>query len=214
MHCECECVAVLLRDLWWMAWKDSSSVLQNKVYTFIPLSVSVYGSIHLVGFMQCTNKQPVPCVLAEFVHVCSNNWEGQRWTNWFVAVSKIIEQFLSLMFMACCWLKHTLTHSHTHSKVYWEQAVRSNRPQTMKCWTDHINLSQEKYYFPPPPISHPHMLEKVGARVRVCVRARQCFATCVCFDACMCVTVCSEPDSGKKIHFQLVSNLPWVPHKA
>ena len=60
--------------------------------------------------MQCTNKQPVPRVPAEFVHVRSNNWEGQRWSNWFVAVAKIIEQFLSLMLVVCCWLTHTHTH--------------------------------------------------------------------------------------------------------
>lgn len=68
--------------------------------------------------MQCTNKQPVPRVLAEFVRVHSNNWEGQRWTNWFVAVAKIIEQFLSLMLTVRCWLAHTGAHAHadTHRR--------------------------------------------------------------------------------------------------
>lgn len=79
----------------------------------------------------------------------------QRWTNWFVAVAKIIEQFLSFNAHVVL-LTRTGKHTHSGGQVCWEQAVHSNRPQTMKCRTDHINLSQEKYYFSPPPSSPTH----------------------------------------------------------
>ena len=130
----------------------------------IPLSVEVEGSIHLASLMQCTNRQTVPCVLAEFVHARSNNWAGQRWTNWFVAVAKIIEQFLSLMLVVCCWLTHTLWHTHTHT-LRWRGLLRTGCSLKSSSNNEapnrsHQSLSREILVTPTFLPPHPHMLEE------------------------------------------------------
>ena len=113
--------------------------------------------------------------------VCPRLWQqsrGQRWSNWFVAVAKIIEQFRSLMIGLFNAL--LCTHTHTHTKRVWSAESRLC-PQTMECWADRINLSQEKCEFPAPSCTH------------LCAETLH-----VCFNACVMRWLARHaPSAGK-----------------
>lgn len=107
--CEWACTCYLQGLFRWIAWKDSWNSLPNKVYTTLHPRICRCERVYSLSWAYAALEQAASLVCLSSVR--SDNWEGQRWTHWFVAVSKIIEQFLSVMLAVC----RGHVHAHTHT---------------------------------------------------------------------------------------------------
>lgn len=96
-------------------YSDSPSVLVKKVSAFYYPSFlylckwkALFTWLAFCGAPTLQTDNPTRAAAAGSLSTLApNNWGGdERWTNWFVAVAKIMEQFLSLM-LTVCFSTHT-----------------------------------------------------------------------------------------------------------